>query len=405
MAGAPAGSVDERAKWMTVAPTARAPRRIGVLYPDPNPFSPSNWSGTPSGLRDGLLGNGIEAIPIPCRMPAWESMPAAMVSRLGGARGVVAHREPAYIAARTRAIARSVSSSAPLDGIIAMGTDMYDLPRALAEQRVPVATYDDGTITLFRRYAGSDISLAGYPDRALTVWAGRQAAAWAVADSVCVSTNWAAQSIVNDFHISSDKLHVVGMGHRPRQGAIERDYAAARFLFVGVDWRRKNGARVLAAFARLREQVPHATLDVVGRHHSIVQAGVTDHGFLARGDGSAQALLDELYARATAFVLPSLFDPYGIAYLEAASAGLPVIATSFGGAGEVVGDGAIVVDPYDPEALYGAMLQLVDGKVARAMGQRAKAKAAEATWSSVAARIVSTLEARQPAVAADFRHS
>ncbi|MGZ4977060.1 MAG: glycosyltransferase family 4 protein [Methylobacter sp.] len=189
-----------------------------------------------------------------------------------------------------------------------------------------------------------------------------------------------------------NKVHAVGMGHRPRSVLGEpRDWTTPHFLFVGVEWGRKNGAAVVEAFVRVRERFPNATLDLVGEHPAIDIPGITGHGFLPRENKPAQDLLDRLFARATAFVLPSLFDPSPIAYLEAASAGLPVIATTCGGAGELLQDAAISVDPYDREALVSAMLLLADKDIAQTMGTRAAARAAESTWQSVARRIAANL--------------
>jgi glycosyltransferase involved in cell wall biosynthesis len=148
---------------------------------------------------------------------------------------------------------------------------------------------------------------------------------------------------------------------------------------------------VVEAFVRVRERFPSATLDLVGEHPEINLPGVTDHGYLPRESKPAQDLLDRLFASATAFVLPSLFDPSPIAYLEAASAGLPVIATTCGGAGELLQDAAISVDPYDHDALFAAMLLLADRDVAQTMGARAAARAAESTWQSVARSIADSL--------------
>ncbi|MEW1823716.1 glycosyltransferase family 4 protein [Arthrobacter sp. NPDC080031] len=183
------------------------------------------------------------------------------------------------------------------------------------------------------------------------------------------------------------------MGHRSRRAApgVVRDWSKPRFLFVGVEWRRKNGAAVVRAFEEVRKLVPAATLDLVGNHPEIDAPGVTGHGFLARGDVSAQLKLDRLYAEASCFVLPSRFDPSPIAYLEAASAGLPVIATSRGGAGELIKDGAIVVDPGDSRALVHAMLFLADPSAAQLMGSAAARNAATSSWADVADRIVEAL--------------
>jgi glycosyltransferase involved in cell wall biosynthesis len=368
-------------------------KRIGILYPNTDPTSPANWSGTPSGLSEGFRILGMEVVPIPCNMPQLVRLPVALLSRIRGARGTVAHREPIYAMARSIVMANTLHQAGALDAIVAMGTDMYDLSHVMSGCSVPVATYDDGNFTLFLRYKDSDLHRSGFPITVVERWARRQALACQSATLVCVSTPWAKKSAVEDFGLPESKVHVVGMGHRPRSVLSEsRDWATPHFLFVGVEWGRKNGKSVIDAFARVHECIPNATLDLVGEHPEIDQPGVTGHGFLHRESRPAQDLLDELFARATAFVLPSLFDPSPIAYLEAASAGLPVIATTCGGAGELLQDAAISVDPYDHEALVAAMFKLVDSNVAQSMGARAAARAAESTWQSVASRILDGLQ-------------
>jgi glycosyltransferase involved in cell wall biosynthesis len=363
--------------------------RIGLLYPNSDPASPANWSGTPRGLFGGFESLGIEVVKIPCVLPAHVRFPVAALARVSGARDVVAHRKPVYVRARSIAISQAIRKAGALDGIVAMGTDTYDLGLALTGYSIPVVTYDDGTFPLFLRYADSELRRADFPLKDVQFWSELQKIACRRATVACVSTEWAKRSVVEDFGVAASDVMVVGMGHRPRSRSLEvRDYGSPRYLFVGVDWRRKNGDAVLAA---LRKQIPDATLDIVGEHPSIDAPGVTAHGFLPRQNPDAQALLDKLFARSTAFVLPSLFDPSPIAYLEAASAGLPVIATTCGGAGELLGEGAIAVDPYDREALTRAMLRLGDPVVARSMGASALAQSKQATWQAVSGRIAEGL--------------
>ncbi len=368
-------------------------KTVGLVYPSKTPISPSNWSGTPAGLYNGLASNGIDVIAIPCHLPEWARVPVALFARAGGARGEVAHRQPIFAWARSVAIATAINQVASLDGIVATGTDLYDLPTVLRMTSVPVATYDDGTFDLFLRYRDSDISKKGFAAKETKRWARRQRAACQAASVACVSTEWAKNSIVEDFDVPEHKVRVVGMGHRSRSiVADQRNNETPHFLFIGADWQRKNGAGVLAAFAQLRQYLPEATLDIVSQHPPLNEPGVTGHGFLPRESAAAQDHLDELLARATAFVLPSFFEPFGIAYLEAASAGLPVIATTCGGAAELLQDGAISVEPYDHQALVNAMLYVANKDNARAMGRRANAMAAHYSWQAVSGRVVQALE-------------
>ncbi|MFJ9034771.1 glycosyltransferase family 4 protein [Streptomyces sp. NPDC102274] len=278
-----------------------------------------------------------------------------------------------------------------------MGAELYDLPAALPEE-IPVITFDDATMVQQIRDPYSDASLANIPPKLFARSAASQRAASEVATVCCVATRWAAISFEEEYGIPSEKIVVTGMGHRPRSAVAgeDRDWSRPRFLFVGSEWKGKNGAAVLKAFEMLREQRPEASLDLVGDHPQINMLGVTTHGFLAREDASAQLLLDHLYAKATGFVLPSLFEAAGIAYLEAASSGLPVVATIRGGAPEVLNDGAIVVDPYDPAALLEAMLTLCDSDTARSMGAKAFQAAAASSWRKVASRVLDALVCRTP---------
>lgn len=374
--------------------------KIGLLYPARNPLDPANWSGTPYGLSRGLASHGVEVIPVSADIPRGIHEAVAVMSRITGRRGAIADRMPVRNLARTRILARRLDQATPLDAVLAMGTEMYDLA-AVIRSKVPCITYDDGTLQQMWNHGESDIRKAGFPQDQVRTWIGRQAASSRAASICCVSTRWAARSFVEDYAIAQDRIAVVGMGHRPRTAArLDKDWSLPTFLFVGVDWQRKNGAAVLEAFSRLRDRIPEAILHVVGNHPVIEQPGVYGHGFLPRNDAAAQQILDRLYARATCFVLPSKFDPSPISYLEAASSGLPVIATSHGGAGELLGLGALSVDPGDVDQIAEAMLRLADPTAARTMGTAAAAAAAHSSWRSVAGRILEALSdgVRNPAL-------
>ncbi len=362
--------------------------RIGLLYPAARPLDPRNWSGTPAGLAGGLAANGVEVVPLAAVVPPGLHQAVALASHLGGHRGAVADRMPVRQLARTRALGHSVLAAGHLDAIVAMGTEMYNL-RAVVDRAAPCISYDDGTLSQMWANPESDISRARFGDRHVRAWIRRQEASSAAAELCAVSTRWAAASFENDYRIDPERIAVVGMGHRPRTASTgDRSWDVPRYLFVGVDWQRKNGAAVMEAFARVRQDFPAATLDVVGGHPALDAPGVTGHGMISRDDAAGQRKLDALYAAATCFVLPSRFDPSPISCLEAGSAGLPVIATSVGGAAELLPGGSLVVDPLDTSAIAAAMLTLADPARAQSMGAAARLAAGDCSWQHVAGRIL-----------------
>jgi glycosyltransferase involved in cell wall biosynthesis len=94
------------------------------------------------------------------------------------------------------------------------------------------------------------------------------------------------------------------------------------------------------------------------------------------------ALLPGLYAGAAAFVLPSLYEGFGLTALEALAAGVPVVAADRGALPEVCGDAAQLVDPTDAEAVAAALERALDDPEPwRAAGPP---RAAPLTWEATA---------------------
>jgi glycosyltransferase involved in cell wall biosynthesis len=203
---------------------------------------------------------------------------------------------------------------------------------------------------------------------------------------------------VRDHAIDARRVHVVGYGRnvdlRPPR---DRDWSTPRFLFVGNDWSRKNGDTVVRAFVRIHREVPTARLDIVSNHPAIGVDGIVEHGSLAKQgslavfDPEARPRLEELFAEATCFVMPSLFEPWGLVYVEAAAAGVASIAGSIGGTADSVGEGGVIVDPYDEDALFRAMRALCDPDTAQHLGVLAHARSAALTWSQTTQRVLQCL--------------
>ena len=75
---------------------------------------------------------------------------------------------------------------------------------------------------------------------------------------------------------------------------------------------------------------------------------------------------------------------------------MPSIGTSAGGSGYLIGDGGVIVDPGDDEALLAAMLRLADPETAERAGAAAKERSRLFSWDAVASRLLSALEGESP---------
>jgi glycosyltransferase involved in cell wall biosynthesis len=374
-------------------------KRIGVAFPG-DPSRRATWSGTPAGVMRGLAAAGAEPVAI-------RAEPRPLVRALGAnliAAGYLRPRRdvrsalrrsraaalasPGLAVLNSRAVPRRVRRAGPLDGIVQIGTG-YTLP-----DDVLVATFEDMTVaqTRSQAYAGWDL----LSTRAFHARVARQRRAYDQAVACCLTSRWAAESVIRDYGISPEKVHVVGLGHNLAAAAGRRDWEAQRFLFVGMDWERKNGAGVLRAFGRLRRELPRARLDLVGRHPDVEQPGVVGHGVLSADVDGRNERLEQLFAQATCFVLPSHSEASAIAYVEAAAAGLPSIGTVAGGSDYLIGDGGLVVDPGDDDALLDAMLWLADPAVAARKGAAARRRSERFTWEAVGRRLLRALGGAPP---------
>lgn len=166
-------------------------------------------------------------------------------------------------------------------------------------------------------------------------------------------------------------------------------------LFVGTLEPRKNLPRLLDAMSRL----PHD--DVV-----LAVAGPTGWGdALGR---SAESLGDRvrllgfvrpehlapLNRGAAVVCYPSLWEGYGLPVAEALAQGAPVVTSTGTATEELVAGGAgLAVDPYDPDAIAGAIATVLDDyETAEQLRRAALARAQERTWAGTAAQTIAAYE-------------
>jgi glycosyltransferase involved in cell wall biosynthesis len=170
----------------------------------------------------------------------------------------------------------------------------------------------------------------------------------------------------------------------------ERYQLGGRFvLFAGNVKPHKNLERLIRAFARVRAQGGHEDLrlvligDDVSRYGSlrrtVEEAGLRQDvrffGFVPHGTLAA------LYRMAAVFAFPSLYEGFGLPPLEAMACGTPVVTSRISSLPEVVGDGALLVDPYSEEAIAQGLARVLDDEeLRRGLVERGRARAASFSW-------------------------
>ncbi len=160
---------------------------------------------------------------------------------------------------------------------------------------------------------------------------------------------------------------------RKKIGADAGDFVV---LFIGSGFFRKGLAHLLRAASMLQNECSGLRVLVVGRpggeparlaRELGVERRVT---FLGRGLETA-----DVYKASDVFVLPSLYEPFGFACLEALASGLPCILSRRCGASEILTQGEngyIVEDPTDAEEIAAKLRLLLEVSLRRKLSAAAR---------------------------------
>ena len=161
-------------------------------------------------------------------------------------------------------------------------------------------------------------------------------------------------------------------------------------LAVGKISPRKNIEVVIRALERLRSRIPHHLVTVGGDGWDFqgVKSLVSSLGLVDRvhfvgyvSDEQLQAL----YAKATLFIFPSLFEGFGLTILEAMASGCPVVTSNISSLPEVAGDAALLVDPTKIEEVASAMEAICKNEdLANELKQKGREKARQFSWKNCA---------------------
>ena len=155
------------------------------------------------------------------------------------------------------------------------------------------------------------------------------------------------------------------------------------------NWRTKNLESALRVAQTARDQAdfefctvvygPPEGITALGPNQSRKKLSMIRAGYVSKSD------LGALFRHAHAFLMPSLYEGFGLPLVEAMSCGCPVIASNCGSLPEVAGDGAQCFDPCDIQAMANALAALLCSPE-ELKRRRAKAlkRAADFSWDKAA---------------------
>jgi glycosyltransferase involved in cell wall biosynthesis len=229
------------------------------------------------------------------------------------------------------------------------------------------------------------------------------------ADLVVVTSRYSADVAQREYGVPLERLAVVPepidlevwddqfwrAPRRARNGPV--------VLSVARMYPRKRLSDLLHAAAILRARVPGIQVRIVGRGPEW-EAVSRLHAALGLGDSVVllgdltRERLAEEYVNASVFCLPSVQEGFGIVFLEAMAAELPVVACRIAAIPEVVLDGTtgLLVGPRDPGALAEALERLIgEPALARRLGRDGRRRALGFSPRAVAERFLSAVHSTQ----------
>jgi glycosyltransferase involved in cell wall biosynthesis len=376
------------------------PRIVGAT--DGDPWSGSTWSGSSRRLFSALERRGALAGAVSTR-PRWLDLAekAAAWQRDGTAwrqryRAAASPISPLVRQAMTAIGSRRAAGVAPDADVLLQISGWYDAGRRMRPRLF--ATYQDANVALWLRRP--DLALSP-DDRWIARTREHELRIYDRMHLILTMSDWARRSFIEDYGQDPAKVVTVGAGANLDQipePPAERDLSSPRLLFVGRKFERKGGAELLEAFAALRAEQAGAELTIIGPPPRGDGDGVRWLGPIFRDSPDEARRLDESFRNANVFVMPSIYEGFGIPFLEGMAYALPCVGTTACAIPELVEDGVTgrTVKPGDAGALATALSDLcAQPEQSAAMGRAGRKRFLERyTWDRVADRICHALSER-----------
>jgi glycosyltransferase involved in cell wall biosynthesis len=302
------------------------------------------------GMRQGLLDSGLSLFPHcreqRCLRIAWNCARILRCDTPGGYQFSIGFLERLYHGTHQGLTSGTILSCFQLLP-----------PSLLADSRIDKWFYIDMTLKqMFECYGQSRIGRM-IREESLR----REAVGYRAAVGVITHSRWAAASVISDYGVAPDRVHVVVPGAGLDRSEYEHwesqnhhgDIAETeelKLVFVGKDWRRKGLDRLLGAFALARKRNFNATLTVIGCSIDVVPSdlratnGVSWVGFIDKHTEGRRFI--ETVGRCHIGCLLSRAEAGGIGLREFHALGLAVVGPDVNGAPEHMFPGAsIAISP------------------------------------------------------------
>ena len=317
---------------------------------------------------------------------------AAALTSLGGNFRPIAETAGNYSIAEQLRIPAALQR----EGVTLFHAPHYVLPPLVRCRSV--VTIHDCIHLMFPQYLPNRLALA-YARTSIRMAARRATRVLTVSES-------SKRDILRFVDTEPDKIDVIYNAYDERFGVEPREEDVVRVreryqlhdefvLYAGNVKPHKNLERLIEAFDRVhRRGLDHLKLVLIGddiSKYTSLRRAVHKHqlhkyvrflGYLP------EETLAVMYRLAGVFVFPSLYEGFGLPPLEAMASGTPVVTSNLSSLPEVAGDAAVLVDPYDPNAIAdGIERVLTNEQVRRELRRKGVARAKQFSWEQSVKRV------------------
>ena len=286
-----------------------------------------------------------------------------------------------------------------------LGSDVYFNPCFAAPVLADcprVATVHD---VVFERHPELvEPRLRTYLQRAARLAAGH-------AERIVTVSSFSRDEICDVYGLARERVHVIHNGIDARFHPMRLSEEQARqirtqlhlpgeapFLaYVGAIEPKKNIENLLRAYGQAHRRIPHRLVLAGGQggkrwspERLIRELGLEDSVRLV--GYVPDEMVVELMCLSDGFVYPSLYEGFGLPPLEAMACGKPTLVSNVSSLPEVVGEGALTVDPHDVGALADGIERIAtDVELREQLSQQGQQRANQFTWPCAAARLLALL--------------
>ena len=213
--------------------------------------------------------------------------------------------------------------------------------------------------------------------------------------SIITISQFTKNELISRYKISPTKITIAYPGvetphNIPHNSTLPKKY----FLSLGTLKPSKNIPFLIDAFAKFSPKHPDYHLIIAGKKGWLfdeIFATVKKNQLESKVIFQDYISADQkwpLLKQATALVIPSLYEGFGIPAIEAMSVGTPVIASSAASLPEIIENYGLIIDPANTDSLVHALNKVIEPKIYHKLSLLGKKRALDFTWEKAAKNII-----------------